>query len=73
MGALMKQEPDESGFVFCARCGKRLIRKTKSGRFHFIFGKTKDGNPPVEMYIEGEVRVKCLRHRTCQAWTTIKL
>jgi hypothetical protein len=42
MGALMTQEPDESGFVFCSKCGKRLIRKTKSGRFHFIFGKTKD-------------------------------
>jgi hypothetical protein len=65
-------EPEVTGFICCPECGKRLIRKTKSGRFHFIFGKFRGESPPVEIYIEGEIRMKCLRHRSCNAWITIK-
>ena len=60
-------------FITCEKCGKRLIERKKNGIFHFIFGKpNKDGNLfiPVDIYIQGNVKIKCLR-RSCGHWQTL--
>jgi hypothetical protein len=65
--------PDLKNFVTCAKCGKKLIERKKNGIWHFIFGKPGgNGNMfiPVEMYIQGNVKIKCLR-RTCGHWQTL--
>lgn len=67
-----QEEPDGHGFICCPACGKRLIRKTKTGRLHFVFGKCINGSSPVEMYVEGKIKIKCLRHRSCGAWVTVE-
>ena len=64
---------DIKTFVSCERCGKKLIERKKNGIWHFIFGKpVGDGNLfiPVEMYIQGNVKIKCLR-RTCGHWQVL--
>lgn len=60
-------------FITCEKCGKRLIERMNNGLWHFIFGKpAKDteGYVPVEMYIQGNIKIKCLR-RTCGHWQTL--
>lgn len=59
-------------FIACEKCGKRLIERKKNGIFHFIFGKPGEGNSfvPVEMYIQGNLKIKCLR-RSCGHWQTL--
>jgi ribosomal protein L37AE/L43A len=61
---------DIKTFISCSKCGKKLIERKKNGIWHFIFGKPgENGNAfiPVEMYIQGNVKIKCLR-RTCGHW-----
>jgi len=63
----------DSTFVVCKKCGKKLIERKKNGVWHFVFGKPKgDGNNfiPVEMYIQGNVKIKCLR-RSCGTWQVL--
>jgi hypothetical protein len=60
-------------FVVCSKCGKRLIERQRNGVWRFIFGKPKgDGSNfiPVEMFIQGNIKIKCLR-RTCGTWQTL--
>jgi hypothetical protein len=59
-------------FITCEKCGKKLIERKKNGILHFIFGKPGEGisAAPVEMYIQGNLKIKCLR-RTCQHWQVI--
>lgn len=62
-----------STFIVCKKCGKKLIERKKNGIWHFVFGKPKgDGNNfiPVEMFIQGNVKIKCLR-RSCGTWQTL--
>jgi hypothetical protein len=69
----MGNESVRGTFLVCEKCGKRLIERNRNGLFHFIFGKPiKDGNcfVPVEMYIQGNVKIKCLR-RTCGHWNVL--
>ena len=63
----------KSAFITCEKCGKKLIERQSNGLWHFIFGKPKDngGNfVPVEMFIQGNIKMKCLR-RTCDHWQTL--
>jgi hypothetical protein len=60
-------------FIACSKCGKRLIERKRNGLFHFLFGKpSKDGSEfiPVEIFIQGNIKIKCLR-RTCGAWNVL--
>ena len=63
---------DLKTFITCPKCGKKLIERKKNGIWHFIFGKPEGGSSfiPVEMYIQGNVKIKCLR-RTCGFWSTL--
>lgn len=56
-------------FVFCEKCGKRLIEKRSDGLLYFKFGKSFSGTP-VEILIQGPIRMKCLRRR-CNYWNVI--
>jgi hypothetical protein len=62
----------KTNFITCEKCGKRLIERKTNGIFHFIFGKPGKENSfiPVEMYIQGNVKIKCLR-RTCGHWQVL--
>jgi hypothetical protein len=59
-------------FIVCERCGKKLIERKFNGIFHFIFGKPGEGNvvAPVEMFIQGNIKIKCLR-RSCGHWQVL--
>lgn len=55
-------------FVYCEKCGKKLIERLPNGMFRFMFGKNKDsGRTPVDMFIYGSVKMKCIKG-TCQHW-----
>lgn len=58
-----------NNFIHCDKCGKKLIERRKNGIFHFLFGKTGDSKsaPPVDMFIQGNIKIKCLR-RSCGHW-----
>lgn len=57
----------KKNFINCEKCGKRLIERLPSGPFKFVFGKNLDesNDPPVEMLIQGNIVLKCLR-RSCK-------
>ena len=59
-------------FITCEKCGKKLIERKKNGIFHFMFGKPGKGvtTAPVEMFIQGNIRIKCLR-RNCNHWQVL--
>ena len=59
-------------FEVCEKCGKRLIERMPNGLWHFMFGKPKEGetSAPVEMYIQGNLKIKCLR-RSCGHWNIL--
>lgn len=61
-----------SVFVNCTKCGKKLIEKRQDGLWHFCFGKpsSEEKNMPVEMYIFGSIRIKCLR-KSCNEWNNL--
>lgn len=53
-------------FIHCEKCGKRLIARLPNGLYHFVFGKRigNDTGPPVEVFIHGSLKIRCLR-RSC--------
>ena len=57
---------DKKSFVCCEKCGKRLIERLPNGVFKFIFGG-KQQLPPVELYIYGSIKMRCLR-KNCRHW-----
>jgi hypothetical protein len=58
-------------FINCQKCGKRLIERKKSGVWHFAFGKNDSlQGPPVEMFIYGSVKIKCIR-KHCGHWNVL--
>jgi hypothetical protein len=61
-----------TAFVNCTKCGKRLIERRSDGLWIFRFGKHVEGSDdmPVEMYIFGSIRLKCLR-KTCNHWNNL--
>ena len=56
----------EKNFICCENCGKKLIERSANGLYHFVFGKNPadPGNPPVDIWIHGNLKIKCLR-RNC--------
>ena len=54
-------------FLYCAVCGKRVLERKQNGLFKFVFGRNQNdtGNPPVEMFIHGSIKMRCLR-RSCR-------
>lgn len=63
---------DNRTFITCEKCGKKLIERKPNGVWYFLFGKRFDkdgveGPPPVELYVQGSLRMRCLR-RTCGHW-----
>jgi len=67
----MADENIKKTFIYCEKCGKKLIERLPNGMWHFLFGKRNTNGPsPVEMYIHGSVRIKCIR-RTCGHWNTL--
>lgn len=66
-----KVDRQEKGrFVFCEKCGKKLIKRLPNGLWEFVFGRQLDANghatkPPVRIQIHGSLRIQCLK-RTCQ-------
>ena len=67
---------NRSKYFKCSQCGKRLIGRRDNGVWYFRFGRQKDeegnfmGEAPVEIYIYGSVKIKCLR-RECSHWNTL--
>ena len=65
-----------SKFFRCEMCGKRLIERKENGLWYFLFGKQRDkkgnilGRAPVEIYIYGSVKIRCLR-RGCNHWNIL--
>jgi hypothetical protein len=63
-------------FVTCEMCGKRLIERKANGMWHFAFGRCRDengiltGQVPVDIYIYGSLKIKCLRRR-CGHWNVL--
>ena len=60
-------------FITCSKCGKRLIERKKNGVFYFLFGKPANGSDnfiPVEIYVQGNIKIKCIR-RTCGHWQNL--
>jgi hypothetical protein len=62
-------------FLYCGKCGKKLIERKPNGLFYFVFGKKKDGDgnlldfSPVEIIIHGSVKIKCIS-KICNHWNT---
>lgn len=52
-------------FVYCEKCGKKLLQRKPNGVFVFKFGKGRKGLPVVDLEIHGSVKIKCFRE-TCQ-------
>jgi len=49
-------------FVYCEKCGKRLIERLPNGMFRFMFGRDKEsGRVPVDLIIYGSVKIKCIK------------
>jgi len=54
-------------FLYCEKCGKRVLERMPNGLFKFVFGRNQNdpGKPPVEMFIHGSLKMRCLR-RSCR-------
>jgi hypothetical protein len=63
-------------FFRCEECGRIIIERLPNGFWKFVFGRkrTRKGvllqHCPVEMFIFGSVKMKCLGI-TCDHWTTL--
>lgn len=58
--------PSRKTFIYCEKCGKKLIERLPNGLWKFVFGKKAEGakGPPVEMLIHGSLSMRCIR-RSC--------
>ena len=63
---------DKMSFILCEKCGKKLIERQSNGLYHFVFGRnpSEPGNPPVDILIHGNLKIKCLR-RNCNHINTL--
>lgn len=59
----------QKSFVYCEKCGKKLIERMPNGLWKFVFGKKSEeaNSPPVYMIIHGSLKMKCIR-RSCGHW-----
>ena len=55
-------------FLYCEKCGKRVLERMPNGLFKFVFGRNQNdpGKPPVEMFVHGSLKMRCLR-RSCRS------
>jgi len=63
---------NKKNFVYCEKCGKKLIERLPNGLWKFVFGKknSDSSSPPVVMTIHGSLRMKCIK-RTCGHWNVM--
>jgi len=58
----------------CEKCGKRIVQRNQSGLWHFMYGLrvNEEGIEycPVEIYIHGSIKIKCLRKECCH-WNVL--
>lgn len=53
---------NDTHFITCEKCGKKLIERDKNGIWKFRFGKRGEKSEPVvDMQIYGSLKMKCLR------------
>jgi hypothetical protein len=61
-------------YINCEICGKRLIERRPNGLWYFTFGRVTnfsgEDSLPVEIFIHGSLKIKCLR-RDCQHWNVL--
>lgn len=69
MGVENIMKMQKKNFVVCEKCGKKLIERLPNGLFKFVFGG-KQNPPPVELFIYGSIKMRCLR-RSCGHWNTV--
>ena len=49
-------------WVYCEKCGKKLMKRRENGVFIFRFGRNKDKSDVlVDIEILGSVKIKCFR------------
>lgn len=49
-------------FIKCSECGKKLIVRNEDGTLRFIFGRKYGDTAPVDMIIDGNVEISCIRN-----------
>ena len=76
-GATSPKRPRfKSKHFVCEKCGKKLIERKDNGVWHFAYGRRMDeqgnvtGRAPVEMYIYGSVKIRCL-FKECDHWNVL--
>lgn len=53
---------DEGSWVYCEKCGKKLLKRKPNGIFIFKFGRTKDKTQSlVNIEIFGSIKITCFR------------
>ena len=54
-------------FIYCEKCGKKLIERLPSGLWKFVFGRNLEepDKPPVVILIKGSIKITCIR-RSCR-------
>lgn len=61
----IQQQDEENlkgGWIYCQKCGKKLMRREPNGKFVFKFGRySGDGDNVVEIEIFGSAKIKCFR------------
>ena len=62
----------DSIFIKCSFCGKKLIKRMPSGVFKFEFGNRVGDSPPIDMLIQGNIKMRCIR-KTCKEWNEIHM
>lgn len=65
-----KEREVKGGWVFCEKCGKKLLRRRANGIFVFKFGRNSSKEDVVYMEIWGSLKMKCFRE-TCSYTNTI--
>lgn len=56
----------EKIFISCNKCGKKLVERQSNGMFKFLFGARPGSDAVVDLTIQGNLKMKCIR-RSCRA------
>jgi hypothetical protein len=55
----------KSTFIYCEKCGKKLLERKSNGTWHFKFGRIEGKNETiVDILFYGSLKFKCTR-RSC--------
>lgn len=54
-----------STFIYCEKCGKKLLSRLPNGLWEFKFGARENSEPVVHIEIHGSLRMHCLK-RSCR-------